>query len=158
MMIFNVNYHLTSKVKQALSIPLQWFYNLPEGEFQMRKFIFSRLVPVVVFCMVSTGIIAQNASVRGFVYEKESGEPVIFTNVILSKTTHGAATDVNGYYSISNIPVGSYKLMVTALGYDSLAIPITLKKGEVVNKQLYLSKAAYAISGVNVSHNPRRFR
>jgi hypothetical protein len=151
MMIFNVNYHLTSKVKQALSIPLQWFYNLPEGEFQMRKFIFSRLVPVLVLCMVSTVILAQNASIRGFVYEKESGEPVIFTNVILSKTSHGAATDVNGYYSITNIPVGSYKLMVTALGYDSLAIPITLKKGEVVNKQLYLSKAAYAISGVNVS-------
>lgn len=117
----------------------------------MRNFFAFRLLPIVFACLLNLTVFSQNAVIRGFVYEKESGEPVIFTNVYLAKTTFGAATDVNGYYSITNIPAGSYKLMVTALGYDSIAIDLTLRKGEVLNKQLYLNKAAYAIKGVSVS-------
>jgi hypothetical protein len=117
----------------------------------MRNLFIFRLLPVVLISFLSLSVIGQNAIIRGFVYEKESGEPVIFTNVYLAKTTFGAATDVNGYYSITNIPSGSYTLMVTALGYDSIAIPLTLRKGEVLNKQLYLNKAAYSIKGVNIS-------
>lgn len=117
----------------------------------MRNFFAFRLLPIVLVCLLSASVFSQNAIIRGFVYEKESGEPVIFTNVFLAKTTFGAATDVNGYYSITNIPAGTYKLMVTALGYDSIAINLTLRKGEVLNKQLYLNKAAYAIKGVSIS-------
>lgn len=94
---------------------------------------------------------AQNASVRGFVYEKETGEPVIFTNVYLYKTSYGASTDVNGYYSITQIPAGKYELMVTSMGYDSIRMPITLKKGEILTKQIFLAKASYMLEVVNVS-------
>ena len=48
---------------------------------------------------------AQTADLRGFVYDKETGEPIIFCNVILEGTTIGASTDVNGFYSITNIPM-----------------------------------------------------
>ncbi|PKP18239.1 MAG: TonB-dependent receptor, partial [Bacteroidetes bacterium HGW-Bacteroidetes-22] len=75
---------------------------------------------------------AQNASIRGFVYEKETGEPVIFTNVYLYKTSHGASTDVNGYYSITQVPSGKYELMVTSMGFDSIRMPISLKNGEIL--------------------------
>ncbi len=75
---------------------------------------------------------AQTATIRGFVYEKETGEPVMFTNVYLKGTTYGASTDVNGFYTITKVPSGSYTLLVTSLGYDSLAEKITLKKGDVI--------------------------
>lgn len=94
---------------------------------------------------------SQSANIRGFVYEKESGEPVIFTNVYLEKSTYGAATDVNGFYAITNIPAGQYNLMVTNLGYDTLRIPVALKKGETITKQLFLSKASYTLATVNVT-------
>jgi hypothetical protein len=94
---------------------------------------------------------AQTGTIRGFVYEKESGEPVIFTNVYLLKTTYGSATDVNGYFVISNIPPGDYTLMVTYLGYDSLQMPVSVYANELMSKQLYLTKAAYLIEGVDIS-------
>ena len=78
---------------------------------------------------------AQNASIRGFVYEKKTGEPVIFTNVYLKRTTYGATTDVNGYFLIPSVPVGDYTLMVTFVGYDTLAMPVSLKAGDVINKK-----------------------
>lgn len=95
--------------------------------------------------------VAQNASIRGFVYEKETGEPVIFTNVYLLNTSYGASTDVNGYYSITQVPPGSYQLTVTALGYDSIKMTVTLRKGDVLTRQLFLNKASYTLETVNVS-------
>ena len=53
-----------------------------------------------------------NGTVRGFVYDKATGEPVLFTNVYLKGTTLGAATDVNGYYSITKIPAGNYVIEI----------------------------------------------
>jgi len=94
---------------------------------------------------------AQNATVRGFLYEKESGEPVIFSNVYLKGTSYGSATDVNGYFTITQIPPGKYRLMVTYLGYDSLTEDLTLKPGEIVNKKYFLNKSSVMLETVNVS-------
>lgn len=105
----------------------------------------------LLLALFSWSLKGQNASIRGFVYEKETGEPVIFTNVYLEKTTLGCATDVNGYYLIGNIPPGSYNLMVTAMGYDTLKIPVTLKKGDLITKQLYVVKKALSLAGVSIS-------
>lgn len=101
--------------------------------------------------MIFNTAFSQEATVRGFVYSDETGEPVIFTNVYLQKTTYGSTTDENGYFAITNIPAGEYTLMVTYLGYDTLRQPITLKKGEVKTRKLFLKKGSYNIEGVNVS-------
>jgi hypothetical protein len=94
---------------------------------------------------------AQNGTIRGFVYEEETGEPVIFTNVYLKGTTFGSATDVNGYFAISQIVPGKYLLMVTYLGYDTLQMPITIRENEIITKQLYLVKGSYMLEQVQVS-------
>ncbi len=95
--------------------------------------------------------ISQNASIRGFVYEKESGEPVIFTNVYLLGTTYGASTDVNGYFTISQIPAGEYTLIVTYLGFDTIREPVILKQGQIINKRLYMEKSAVQLKTFEVS-------
>ena len=78
--------------------------------------------------------------IRGFVYDKETGEPVIFTNVYLEGTTYGGATDINGLYSISRVPAGSYTLMCTYVGYDTTRISIDVKSGDIINQKLFLSE------------------
>jgi len=99
----------------------------------------------------SSALMSQTAGIRGFIYERESGEPVIFTNVYLYRTTYGASTDVNGFFTINRIPPGDYTLMVTYLGYDTLRIPVSLKSGDLITKQLYLEKASFMLEGVNIS-------
>jgi hypothetical protein len=78
--------------------------------------------PIVLF--------AQYGTIKGFVYEKESGEPVIYTNVYLLNTSYGAATDVNGYFAISKIPPGNYTLLVTYLGFDTLKMDASIRANE----------------------------
>jgi len=94
---------------------------------------------------------AQTGTIRGFVYEKETGEPVIFTNVYLYKTTYGAATDVNGYYVISKIPTGEYTLTVTSIGYDTLSIPVKVKENGIITKKLFLEKSAVMLDEFSIS-------
>jgi len=113
------------------------------------------ILPIILLlvCTLSFPLLvsAQFGTIRGFVYEKETGEPVIFTNVYLSKTTHGAATDVNGYFAISKIPPGSYTLMVTYLGFDTLQMNVNVRTDEIISKTLYLEKASYMLEQVQVS-------
>ncbi len=100
----------------------------------------------MAFSQSSTG------TVRGFVYLKETGEPVLFTNVVLKGTTIGNATDVNGYFSITKIPAGNYTIMVSSvMGYDTLMLPITVKAGEILNQKLFMVKGDVKLNEVEVS-------
>lgn len=107
-----------------------------------------------IFCMLLFACIpafSQTATVRGFVYEKETGEPMLFVNVYLKGTTQAAATDVNGYYSITKIVPGDYIIVVSAIGFDTLSTPVTLAANEIITKKLYVQKGAVNLKQVEVS-------
>ena len=105
----------------------------------------------LVLLVSLTGAFAQNGTIRGFVYDKGTGEPIIFTNVYLAKTTYGASTDVNGYFTISRIPDGNYTFMVTCLGYDTLKEQVAIKGNTTLTRKLFVTKAAYSLEGISVS-------
>lgn len=98
-----------------------------------------------------TASFSQTGTVRGFVYDKETGEPILFTNVLLKGTTYGVATDVNGYYSITNVPPGNYKLITTSIGYDSAIVDITVRTAEILTKTLTITKSAINLMDVEIS-------
>lgn len=50
----------------------------------------------------------------------DTGEPLPFVNVVIMGTTLGAATDIDGYYSIINVPPGTYEVKASAIGYNSV--------------------------------------
>lgn len=95
--------------------------------------------------------LAQTAEIRGFVYEKESGEPAIYTSVFLSGTTYGSQSNVDGYYTITKIKPGTYNLMITSVGFDTLRFPIELKAGELLTKKFFLAKSTIEMKEVVVS-------
>ena len=116
-----------------------------------RSFKLSILLGTIVTLFAISDAAAQFGTIRGSVTEEKTGEEVIFTNVYLKGTTLGAASDVNGIYVISRIPPGNYTLMVTNLGYDSLAIEVEVIADEIISKNLSLTKAAVTLNEVNIS-------
>ncbi len=109
---------------------------------------FSLLLVAMAFSFVAA---AQNATIRGFVYDEETGEPVIFTNVILEGTTYGASTDVNGFYSISKIPAGNYTILCSTLGFDTTKINVDLKKNQILSQKIILKKKSIDLQTFEVS-------
>lgn len=93
----------------------------------------------------------QTGTIRGFVYDKANGEPVLFTNVYLSGTTYGAATDVNGYYTVTKVPPGNYNLIVSSIEFDTLVTPITVAANEIITKKLYLVKRTVNLKAIDIS-------
>lgn len=55
--------------------------------------------------------------ISGVIKDVATDEPLPGVNVIIEGTTLGAATDVDGYYFIINIPPGTYSLQASMIGY-----------------------------------------
>lgn len=116
------------------------------------EFLKSRLLPLLLLSLcISFNVLAQTGDVRGFVYDKDNGEPIIFTNVYLEGTTYGSSTDINGFYSINKIPTGEYTIVCTYLGYDTTKVDVSVGPGSVIDQKLYLSPAAIQIETVEIS-------
>ena len=94
---------------------------------------------------------SQNSSIRGFVYDKSSGEPIIFCNVFLEGTTIGAPTDVNGMYNISKVPEGNYNLVVTYLGYDTTRVEINPSGKQILTINLEIEESSIKLNEVKIS-------
>lgn len=113
---------------------------------KMQKFLFT-----IIVLILSVSAFSQNGTIRGFVYDKESGEPIIFCNVSLKGTTLGAPTDVNGFFSIAKVPSGDYKIIITYLGFDSLQENIYLAAGKILTKKFELKESSIQLEEVRVS-------
>jgi len=55
--------------------------------------------------------------IAGRVVDANTGEPLIGVNVVISGTSMGAATDIDGNYFIINIPPGIYEIKASLVGY-----------------------------------------
>ena len=118
----------------------------------MRKLFF------LISIFISTTMFSQTGNIRGFIYEKETGEPVMFCNVFLKGTTIGAATDVNGMYNISKLVAGNYTLVVTYIGYDTTEVNISIKAGEILSQNLEINKSTINLNEVKISAEREEMR
>ena len=60
----------------------------------------------LIFTFLSINAFSQKGTVRGNVFDKETGEAIIYGNVLLEGTTYGNNTDLDGFFSIGGVPVG----------------------------------------------------
>ena len=65
-------------------------------------------------------LFAQNTGKISGVITDPDGNPLAGANIIIKGTTYGAAADVEGYYAMLNVPVGTYDVSATYVGYGTL--------------------------------------
>ena len=96
-------------------------------------------------------VVAQDNSIKGFVYEESTGEPMMFTNVYLKGTTFGGSTSENGYFNINRIPDGRYTLLITSVGYDTISEVFNLSKGQTVSRKYYMKETSQKLETVTIT-------
>jgi hypothetical protein len=76
--------------------------------------------------------------ISGSVVDASTGEPLHDVNVFLANSTRGAASDTKGYFAIENVPLGTYELVVSMIGYEIgvLSIRLTDTKERVFHFKL----------------------
>lgn len=107
---------------------------------------------LLLFVALSSLAIAQN-TIKGFVYDNDSGEPIPFANVVLKGTNYGVATDINGFFSINKIPDGKYTLTLRYVGFEEYAEEITLSGKQVVSRKINLKVASQQLKEVKIKGN-----
>ena len=113
---------------------------------------FTRPILVMLFFFMGFAAIAQNDnSIKGFVYEESTGEPMMFTNVYLKGTTYGGSTNENGYFNINRIPDGRYTLLITSVGYDTISEVFNLSKNQTVSRKYYMKETSQKLETVTIT-------
>jgi len=115
----------------------------------MRKIISLLAVFIFIFSCFANAQ-NQNGTIKGFIYDGTTGEPMIYTSVVILNTAKGVQTDNNGYFSIS-LPPGSYTLLATALGFDSSIISVNLLPQAMITKKILLTQKEHELKGIEVS-------
>ncbi|MEM9991866.1 MAG: carboxypeptidase-like regulatory domain-containing protein, partial [Bacteroidota bacterium] len=104
----------------------------------------------LLFLTAIVSIHAQG-TLRGNVYDAESGEPIIYGNVRVVGSSLGATTDIDGFFSIANVNAGTYKLVASYIGYDSTAVEVIVRDEKITYQRIELKTSGVELQTVNVS-------
>lgn len=77
---------------------------------------------------VANDLVSQSKTVTGVVLDA-ANIPVIGANVIVKGTTNGTVTDMDGRFSLQNVPENAV-LQVSYIGYLDQEIPVSGKSGQ----------------------------
>lgn len=80
------------------------------------------------------------AVIKGRVFDKETKEALPSANVFIKGTTIGAASDLEGYYTIYNVPLGKHTLVVSYIGYSTVNIDVMVTGSGTIRQDFALER------------------
>jgi hypothetical protein len=110
-----------------------------------------RIAGLAILMILSLNVFGQRGDLRGFVFNKGTGEPMIYARIFLEGTTTGTTSDGNGYFFISGLQTGEYKVIISFVGFDTIIEPITIRSNEIANIRVQLTERATQLGRFTVS-------
>lgn len=108
-----------------------------------RKVLF---ISIILFSL-SFSVFAQTGKIAGSITDAANGEGIPFVNVVVMGTTQGAASNLDGDFSIINLKPGVYSVKISAIGYNSVTYQnINVSTGLTTALNAKLSSNAVTIS------------
>ncbi|MCX7985254.1 MAG: TonB-dependent receptor [Bacteroidetes bacterium] len=106
---------------------------------------------VLLWCCIYGELFAQGKIV-GYVRDKKSGEPLVGVNVTIVNTSLGAATDLAGDFTILNVPVGTYTVQASAIGYSKVRKSnVVVSQGQTTRVDFELEETVLETEAVTVT-------
>ena len=88
----------------------------------MRLKFLTLLISVLAMLCAGSVFGGVTGKITGEMTDAETGEPMIGVTVAVQGTNLGAITDLDGMYNILNVPVGTYTLVISAIGYATVEV------------------------------------
>ncbi len=90
---------------------------------------------LLIICLMafSSFAIAQTGTIKGRILDPETNESLIGANAVISGTTQGATTDIDGYFTIENVEAGNVTINISFIGYSSINKTITVNVGQTTD-------------------------
>lgn len=98
----------------------------------------------------------ENASVNGYITDSQTGETLLMANIALMEINRGTSSNTSGYYTITNIPPGSYTLAASYIGYRRFEQEIELEAGENLRLDIELIPESVEMEAIYVESEAER--
>ncbi len=94
---------------------------------------------------------AMQGTVTGRVTDSETGEPLVGVTVLVRGLGIGDATDLDGLFTIEDVPAGDYQLEISFIGYISQRPSISVGEGETTELNIELAVSTRELDEVVVT-------
>ena len=121
----------------------------------MQRIIQNTIFLILSGCHILTAQPLLN--INGFVRDNATGEPISYANVFLSNTSIGAATNSDGYFVMSDIPIGKYEINISMMGYAVYKEEVDLSQGQSIRLNIRLKEEAIQGTEVLVTAERQKF-
>lgn len=88
------------------------------------------LIAFLIILSAAQWSYAQKFSISGKVTDAAGGAPLSNASVYINNSTRGTATDENGFFSFSELPVGTYEIVISYVGYKTKLVSVKLSSGD----------------------------
>ena len=105
----------------------------------------------IFFLFLATIVYAQPQMLRGFVYEKSNGAPIPYAIIVAEGEDCGTITNLDGYFQLSDLPVGEVQVTVSFLGYETVSEAVRIYKNKPNTIKLYLDEGSQMLNTVDLN-------
>ena len=95
-------------------------------------------VLVLIFLLIAK--VSFSGGVKGFVYELETGLPLVSATIQIENTNYYTTSGLNGSFTIENIPAGEYTVVVNYVSFKTHRQFIRIKRDEVLRMEIRLKQ------------------
>lgn len=82
---------------------------------------------LLFFSTLLATLSAQTGTITGLVVEKSNNEPLIGATIRVEGAALGGMTDVNGQYTILNVPVGKHRIICSYISFTETTVEVEVK-------------------------------
>ncbi len=108
-----------------------------------------------VFSQTRTAV--AKSELKGYVYEEESGYIIPLASAALLGTDLGSVTNEYGFFLIRKIPLGTYTLVVSCIGFEEQRIQITIATDKLESTVIKMAKKNYQLGEATITASRRRW-
>ena len=115
------------------------------------------LTAIVILIITSLGLFAQQAILKGRVIDATNNEPLPFVNIVVSGSTLGTTSDLDGNFQLVGLSPGFVRLQASFIGYATvLSAQIEVKNSNVSFVEIKMESQDTQIAEVTVRASPYR--
>ena len=105
----------------------------------------------IIFAFITICSWAQQSILQGVVLDKTTKKALPFTTVSIENTPLSTATNESGFFYFKNLEAGTYKILVSFIGYNTYSEQVTIAKDSKTNLNIALESGTMLLEEIAIT-------
>jgi hypothetical protein len=110
-----------------------------------------------MFLSVSLAAFSQSGTIKGRVFNEKNNEPLPFTSIIITGTTTGVTSDLEGNFVFTGLQPGYYRLSASSIGFEGITTEeVLVTNAKTVFLDIPMTELTFQLEKVEIKASPFR--